>query len=109
VPEDIPVVVLTAADRPPGEREIVVNCTDPVLRADLTRLPKAHVGFANFPQFLARLTGESASAARQLMAQKAVDVDGEAATDPKAVAWLKDGAVLRVGKRRYFRIRVAEK
>jgi len=79
---------------------------EPALKADFSKLGEKAVGFANFPQLLARITGESASNARQLMSQKAVDVDGAIAADPRALVWVKDGAVLRVGKRRYFRLRL---
>ena len=46
----------------------------------------------------------SNSQARRLIAQGAVELDGERATDPVATVEPKSGAVLKVGKRRYARI-----
>lgn len=101
IPADAPTVNIA-----PSAREGSLDASAPALRADLSQIGSGKVGFANFPGFLAQISGESASAARQLMSQKAVDVDGALAADPKATIWLSDGCVLRVGKRRYFRISV---
>jgi tyrosyl-tRNA synthetase len=101
VPADAPTVVLAA-----GARDGAIDASSAAFRGDLSAVRDGKLGFGNFPQVIAQLSGETASAARQLMAQKAVDVDGEIASDPKAIVWLRDGSVLRVGKRRYFRIRV---
>jgi len=43
---------------------------------------------------------------RRMVTQKAVDVDGACITDPFARLTLKDGQVVRVGKRRFFRIKL---
>ena len=48
----------------------------------------------------------SNSETRRLVGQGAVSVDGETVSDPEAKVVLKDGSVLRVGKRRYARIRL---
>ncbi|MCM8768569.1 MAG: tyrosine--tRNA ligase, partial [Candidatus Omnitrophica bacterium] len=54
---------------------------------------------------LAGLT-PSASEARRLISQKAVEVEGKVITDPWARLSVKDGQVVRVGKRRFVRLRV---
>ncbi|MFN0206881.1 MAG: tyrosine--tRNA ligase [Planctomycetota bacterium] len=100
VPDDIPEIHLTLSPSDAG-----VDATNPAFKAELANWSAGKVGFNNFPAFVARLSGESNSNARQLMSQKAVDVDGELATDPKATIWLKNGSVLRVGKRKYFKIK----
>lgn len=58
---------------------------------------------------LIRLAGFAASnqEARTLIAQGAVSLDGERITDPNLDLEPKDGAVLRVGKRRFARVRLA--
>ena len=48
----------------------------------------------------------SGGEARRQVAQGAVSLDGEAVSDPEAKVTLKDGAVLKVGKRRFARIRL---
>ncbi len=48
----------------------------------------------------------SGGEARRQVAQGAVSLDGEAVGDPEAKVTLKDGAVLKVGKRRFARIRL---
>lgn len=48
----------------------------------------------------------SASEARRLIAQKAVEIEGKVVTDPMAEVKLVDGQVIRVGKRRFLRIRI---
>jgi tyrosyl-tRNA synthetase len=101
IPADAPTIAFAK-----GARDDAIDATNPAFRGDLTRLGEGKLGFGNFPQVIAQLSGETASAARQLMSQKAVDVDGAIVADPKAVVWLGDGAVLRVGKRRYYRIRL---
>jgi tyrosyl-tRNA synthetase len=101
IPADAPTVFFA-----PAARDGAIDASHAAFRGDLSRVAEGKVGFANFPQVIAQLSGETASAARQLMAQNAVDVDGTVASDPKGTVWLHDGAVLRVGKRRYFRIRV---
>ncbi|MEA2217611.1 MAG: tyrosyl-tRNA synthetase [Solirubrobacteraceae bacterium] len=52
----------------------------------------------------AALPDESASAARRLVEQRAVKLDGEPLTDPHAEVEARPGAVLQVGKRRWFRL-----
>ena len=47
----------------------------------------------------------STSEARRLVAQGAVSLDGETVADPAANLDPKDGAVLKVGKRRYAKVR----
>lgn len=106
LPADIPVVTLTTGAAVSAV-ERGVDATDPALRADLSQASRRAVGFGNFPRLVATIAGESASSVRQLMAQKAVEVAGRAVTDPKETVWLEDGAILRVGKRRYFKLRVA--
>ena len=44
--------------------------------------------------------------ARRLITQNAVSIDDEKITDPSAEVTLKDGQVLKVGKRRFGRIAV---
>ncbi len=48
----------------------------------------------------------SNSETRRLVSQGAVSVDAEVVSDPEAKVVLKDGSVLRVGKRRFARIRL---
>jgi tyrosyl-tRNA synthetase len=48
----------------------------------------------------------SRSEARRLVEQGGVELDGKKVTDPKAVIDVKDGMILRVGKKnRYFRLK----
>lgn len=101
VPADAPTVVFASTGAPGS-----VDPADPAFKADVSRLHEKKIGFANFPAVIARLSGESSSAARQLMAQKAVDLNGTLVSDPKEIVWVHDGAVLRVGKRKYFRISI---
>ena len=54
---------------------------------------------------ISRLVTSNSDARRQVE-QKAVSLDGEVVADPEAKVVLKDGAVLRVGKRRFARIRL---
>ena len=53
----------------------------------------------------ARLTASNGET-RRLIVQGAVSVDGEAVSDPDAKVPVKDGSVLKVGKRRFARIRL---
>lgn len=46
----------------------------------------------------------SKAQARRLIAQGAVDLDGEKLTDPEASLALKTGSILKVGKRRFLKI-----
>jgi tyrosyl-tRNA synthetase len=46
----------------------------------------------------------SKSEARRLVEQGGVELDGAKLTDPKAPAALKEGTVLKVGKKRFFRV-----
>jgi tyrosyl-tRNA synthetase len=48
----------------------------------------------------------SNSEARRLMQQGGVTLDGERVSDPNAQVLAKDGAILKVGKRRFARLRV---
>lgn len=48
----------------------------------------------------------SRSEAKRLIAQGAVDVDGQRLTDTHAV--LKDGSIIKVGKRRFIRVRIVD-
>lgn len=55
---------------------------------------------------LTKLT-PSKSEARRLLEQGGVELDGQKLTDPKAAPALKDGQILRVGKKKnYFRLKV---
>lgn len=53
------------------------------------------------------LAGSKAEAQR-LIGQGAVELDGERLTDQKADVPVKDGAILRVGKRRFARLKVSK-
>jgi len=57
---------------------------------------------------LLKLAGHapSTSEARRLVAQGAVSLDGERLSDPRAAVAVRDGQILRTGKRRWARIRV---
>ncbi len=55
---------------------------------------------------LAARLAPSGSEARRLVEQGAVTIDGQPVTDPKAEVPLHSGAVLKVGKRRFARIRL---
>jgi len=73
-------------------------------------LPEVTLAPGNYP--LVRLLVEaglapSNSEARRLIQQGGVAVDGEKATDPLAEVQVRDGMVLRAGKRRFCRVRVA--
>jgi len=46
--------------------------------------------------------------AERLLMQGAVELDGARISDPRADLIIKDGAVLKVGKRRYLRLRLAK-
>lgn len=77
LPTDIPEIVVGGA---------LMNIVDLIMSADFA---------------------ESRSKARQLVAQKAVSFDDEPVTDIAATVALKNGSILRVGKRRFGRIRLA--
>ena len=47
---------------------------------------------------------QSKAEARRLILQKAVDIDGAATIDPRAVVAVKKGIVVRVGRRRFVRV-----
>ncbi|HKE00850.1 MAG TPA: tyrosine--tRNA ligase [Planctomycetota bacterium] len=59
----------------------------------------------NFPAVVAKAAGISASEVRRLMSQRAVTIDGEPLTEPDEPVAARDGATLKVGKRRWFRVR----
>jgi tyrosyl-tRNA synthetase len=50
----------------------------------------------------------SKNEAHRLVSQGAVELDGARITDPKAEVTVKDGALLRVGKRRFARLKVSK-
>ena len=75
IPEDMPVLNVPAGSAA-------------VLSAELAR-----VGLA-----------KSRSDARRLMQQNAVEINGKAVTEDLAVSSLDDGAVIKVGKRRYLKV-----
>ena len=54
---------------------------------------------------VSRLVASNSEARRQV-AQGAVSIDGVVVSDPEAKVAVKDGSVLRVGKRRFARVRV---
>jgi tyrosyl-tRNA synthetase len=102
LPEDIPVATLSA-----GGAGGSIDLTQPNLKADVREIAAGRVGLGNFPALVALLAGESSSAVRQLMQQKAIELGGTLLTDPRAMVYIADGAILRVGKRKYFKIRIA--
>ncbi len=55
---------------------------------------------------VATKTAQSKSEARRLITGGGVSVDGKKITDPFAVVALKDGQILKVGKRKFVKIRV---
>ncbi len=55
---------------------------------------------------VATKTAQSKSEARRLITGGGVSVDGNKITDPFAVVELKDGQILKVGKRKFVKIRV---
>ncbi len=55
---------------------------------------------------LVALTGVSKSEARRLLDQKAVELDGHVLETPTEKLNLKSGTILRVGKKKFFRIKV---
>ena len=54
----------------PAARDGAIDASHAAFRGDLSRVAEGKVGFANFPQVIAQLSGETASAARQLMARE---------------------------------------
>ncbi len=60
----------------------------------------------HLPSLLAEAFGLSRSEARRMIAQGAVRLDDEVVSEPDVSAAALDGAVLRVGKRRFARLRV---
>lgn len=48
----------------------------------------------------------SKSECRRLISQKAIKIDGSAISDPYMKIKVKDGIILKIGKRRFFKIRV---
>lgn len=48
----------------------------------------------------------SKSECRRLITQKAIKIDGSAISDPYMKVKVKDGIILKIGKRRFFKIRV---
>lgn len=54
---------------------------------------------------LTKLT-ESNGETKRLAVQKAISLDGNVVTDPQSVVTITDGQVLRVGKRRFVKLRV---
>lgn len=82
LPSEVPEVPLAAAELDPQGRLGIV----PLLR---------HVGLVT-----------SNSEARRLIAQGGVSVDGQRVTDPEALVAVRTGTVVRVGRRRFARVRV---
>ncbi|MBI3821029.1 MAG: tyrosine--tRNA ligase [Planctomycetes bacterium] len=102
IPEDIPIITLCADGRADA-----LDITQPQFKADIASIKSGAVAFANFPALIAQLSGESSSNARQLMSQKAVELNGAPLHDPKSVVTVPTNSVLRVGKRKYFKIVIA--
>ena len=87
-------------------------------RAEFERVFKQKEQPADMPEFAvgaATITivnlvrdafGMSGGEARRLVQQGAVSIDGVKLTDPKAVVEVKDGAVLKAGKRKYAILRL---
>ena len=88
LPEEIPEVRLPAPGGPDAVAHIVRRRVVPLL---------VEVGLAR-----------SHSEARRLVVQGGVAVDGQRVTEPEAEVAVYDGAVLRVGKRRFVRVRLVE-
>ena len=86
LPEEIPEVRLAAPGGPDAVAHIVRRRVVPLL---------VEVGLAR-----------SHSEARRLVVQGGVAVDGQRVTEPEAEVAVYDGAVLRVGKRRFVRVRL---
>ena len=76
LPDDIPVLSVPAGSDAPLSAEI--------MRAGLAK---------------------SRSEARRLMQQNAVEINGKPVTDDVEIAKLDDGSIIKIGKRRYIRIR----
>jgi tyrosyl-tRNA synthetase len=73
----------------------------PLHRADLTR------GKLKVVDLLVRAgLAESKSEARRLITQGGVSLDGERVKQPDAEVSVADGLILRVGRRRFARIRL---
>ncbi|MDQ7829901.1 MAG: tyrosine--tRNA ligase [Armatimonadota bacterium] len=88
LPEEIPEVRLAAPGGPDAVAHVVRRRVVPLL---------VEVGLAR-----------SHSEARRLVVQGGVAVDGQRVTEPEAEVAVYDGAVLRVGKRRFVRVRLVE-
>jgi len=73
-----------------GIKDVVVN-SDVLWTVELIK----HSGFA-----------ETSSEARRLITGGGVSIDGERITDPEQHITIKDGAILKVGKSRWARIRI---
>ena len=50
----------------------------------------------------------SSSEAKRMIKQSAASIDGERLTDPNAEITPKDGAVVRVGKRKFARVKICD-
>ncbi|MBC7082010.1 MAG: tyrosine--tRNA ligase [Bacillota bacterium] len=81
LPEDVPEVVISSADLADGK----MWCPKLLVAAGLV---------------------DSTSEARRLINQRAVRVDSERVTDPQACVAVRPGMVVRVGKRRFARVRL---
>ena len=66
------------------------------------RIEAAQIGVA---QLLQRCFGGSLSAARRMIAQGAVSIDGEKIGDENAVFEVRSGAVVKMGKRQFARVK----
>jgi tyrosyl-tRNA synthetase len=73
------------------------------LPSDIPEVPLS--GAARSATDVVAALGVSRSEARRLIAQGAVELDGVRLADPNAVPPVRDGSVVRVGKRRFGRIR----
>ncbi|MBT9175694.1 MAG: Tyrosine--tRNA ligase [candidate division WS2 bacterium] len=48
----------------------------------------------------------SKSEARRLILQKAVEIDSEVKNDPNEILSLRGGEILKIGKKKFFRIKI---
>ncbi|MBS3733741.1 MAG: tyrosine--tRNA ligase [Phycisphaerae bacterium] len=94
-----------AADAAAAEFDRVFAQKD--VPTDMPEVPLAGEAMGIVELITAAGFADSNSAARRLVSQNAVSLDGEKITDPHAHVAPPDGAVLRVGKRRFGRIRRA--
>lgn len=58
------------------------------------------------PQAAARPSLKSKSEARRLIEQGAVEIDGAVRKDPTEVIYLQGGEILKIGKKKFFRVKL---